>query len=268
VTSVGALSAEGVTVRLGGRTVLHDVSIRVAPGEVLGIFGPSGAGKSTLFRALAGEERLIRGRITLHGSDVTERPLWERARRGLGYVPQTPSVLWDLTVDENMAVFAAVVRRARKDPRQPVAGGATEAPRALDAVAELGLSQRGNVLARALSGGERRRLELARAVSARPTVLLCDEPFAALDPHGMETVANRLRTLADEGTAVVIADHNVAAALRVCDRAALLLAGELAALATPDEFRQHERVRTHYVVVEGSDQQGALIPSDRPERPA
>jgi lipopolysaccharide export system ATP-binding protein len=230
------LAAEGLSVRLGGVSVLRAVSLSVSAGEVLGIFGPSGAGKSTLFRALAGEEPLASGRVLLGGEDVTRAPLWKRARRGLGYVPQTPSVLWDLTVAENLAVF-----RGLGPPGGPEIGAL---------LADLGLDGRAGVRADALSGGERRRLELARALSASPRVLLCDEPFAAIDPHGAERAGARLRALAGAGGAVIIADHHVAEALRLCDRAALLMEGELAVVASPAEFCGNALVRKHYAAVE------------------
>ena len=237
------LAAEGIEVRLGGASVLREVHFAVSAGEVLGIFGPSGAGKSTLFRALAGEEPLTAGRVVLAGEDVTRAPLWKRARRGLGYVPQTPSVLWDLTVAENLAVF----RRLAPAPGD----GRPDGPPNLAALlADLGLEGRAEVRADALSGGERRRLELARALSASPRVLLCDEPFAAIDPHGTERAAARLRALAEAGGAVIIADHHVAEALRLCDRAALLLGGELAVIAAPAEFCRDPLVRKHYAAVE------------------
>jgi lipopolysaccharide export system ATP-binding protein len=229
------LQAVGLSVDLGGAPVLREVTIAAAAGEVLGIFGPSGAGKSTLFRALAGEQPLRAGRVLLGGEDVTALPLWARARRGLGYLPQTPSVLWDLTVAENLAVFRSFASRP--------------APEASALAAELGLEARLDVRAGSLSGGERRRLELARALSASPRALLCDEPFAAIDPLGAARVADRLRALAAAGAAVIIADHHVAEALGLCHRAALLLGGEIALVAEPAAFSAHPLVRKHYVVL-------------------
>lgn len=241
-SSALALAAVGIVVDIGGAAVLRDVTIDAAPGEVLGIFGPSGAGKSTLFRALAGEQPLRSGRVLLEGHDVTRLPLWVRARRGLGYLPQTPSVLWDLTVAENLAVFRSIANT----PSGP-------APFAL--AAELGLEGRLDVRAGSLSGGERRRLELARALSASPRALLCDEPFAAIDPLGAARVAARLRALAAAGAAVILADHHVAEALRLCHRAALLLEGEVALVAEPEAFAADPLVRKHYVVLPELDPQ-------------
>jgi lipopolysaccharide export system ATP-binding protein len=232
------LHAAGISVDLGGAPVLRAVTISAVAGEVLGIFGPSGAGKSTFFRALAGEQPLRAGRVLLDGHDVTSLPLWARARRGLGYLPQTPSVLWDLTVAENLAVFRKVAPRAPGPGLDP----ATLA-------AELGLEARLDVRAGSLSGGERRRLELARALSASPRVLLCDEPFAAIDPLGAARVAARLRAFAAAGAAVIIADHHVAEALGLCHRAALLIEGEIALVAEPAAFSADPLVRKHYVVL-------------------
>jgi lipopolysaccharide export system ATP-binding protein len=230
-----ALACEGLTVELGGVAVVRGVSLSVAPGEVLGIFGPSGAGKSTLFGALAGEIRPRAGLVRVDGEDVTREPLWRRARRGLGLLPQGPSVLGDLTVADNLEVFRAAAG-GRDEPRRTAL--------------ELGLGDRLGVRAASLSGGERRRLELARAIAGRPRVLLCDEPFAAVDPRGAVAIAARLRRLArDEGAAVVVADHHVAEALDLCDRAALLLAGEVALTLPPDEFRRSPDVRAHYAVL-------------------
>jgi lipopolysaccharide export system ATP-binding protein len=230
-----ALTAADLTVRLGGLAVLRDVSLSARPGEVLGIFGPSGAGKSTLFRALAGEERLARGRVMLGGEDVTGLPLWKRARRGLGYLPQTPSVLLDLTVAENIAVFERLGQ-----------GGRLSAREVAELAREVGLGERMGVRAGSLSGGERRRLELVRALSASPGVLLCDEPFAAVDPAGTGRVVGALERLKSKGTAVLLADHHVAEALRVCDRALLFLEGSIAVEAPAGEFCDHELVRKHY----------------------
>jgi lipopolysaccharide export system ATP-binding protein len=230
-----ALTAADLTVRLGGVAVLRDVSLSARRGEVLGIFGPSGAGKSTLFRALAGEEPLARGRVMLGGEDVTGLPLWKRARRGLGYLPQTPSVLLDLTVAENIAVFERLGQGAKLSE-----GEVAELAR------EVGLGERMGVRAGSLSGGERRRLELVRALSASPGVLLCDEPFAAVDPAGTGRVVGALERLKSKGTAVLLADHHVAEALRVCDRALLFLEGSIAVEAPAGEFCAHELVRKHY----------------------
>jgi len=231
-----ALVVEGLSVELGGVRVVDDVSFEARAGEVRGIFGPSGAGKSTLFRVLAGEARPSRGTVRLLGEDVTSTPLFRRARRGLGYVPQTPSVLFDLTAHDNLRAFAALA------PAFSLARGL--------AIAEtLGLTARLDVRASALSGGERRKLELTRALAAAPRVLLCDEPFAALDPETKVVAAGLLRAAADAGACVILADHDIRQALPICDRAWLLLAGKIHADAPPELFQKDPGVRAHYVAL-------------------
>ncbi|MDI1484175.1 ATP-binding cassette domain-containing protein [Polyangium sp. y55x31] len=231
-----SLLASSLTVRLSGRTLLHRASLEARPGEVVAVFGPSGAGKTTLFRVLVGELSPLEGKVVLAGEDVTRLPLYERARRGLGYVPQTPSVLPDLSVRDNLAVFEGLTRRARPHG----------APDVITIARDLGLDSLLDMQAARLSGGERRRLEITRALTAAPRVLVCDEPFAAVDPLGATRVAERLRALADAGAAVLVSDHHVDAALRLCDRAVLLLDGEIALEASPEGFRAHPLVLSRY----------------------
>jgi len=224
----------GLRVERGGKVLLRDVAIAAREGEVIGVLGPSGAGKSTLFRALTGEIVPDAGAVLLDGDDVTKAPLWERARRGLGYVPQTPSVLWDLTVRENLATFHRVVHGDPGDLRA--------------AAGRVQLDARLDVRAGELSAGERRRLELARSLTRTPRVLVCDEPFAGVDPVGAARLGELLRDLAgSHGAAVLLADHHVAEALRICTRAVLLLDGAIAAEGEPDAFQEHPLVRGRYL---------------------
>jgi lipopolysaccharide export system ATP-binding protein len=240
MTSAALLGAFGLAVRVSGKTLLGGVSLEVLGGQVVGVFGPSGAGKTTLFRVLAGEIAPAEGRVHMAGRDVTRLPLWERARCGLGYLPQTPSVLPDLSVRQNLAVFDELARAWREGERAS----------AFDIAKDLGLEPLFEARAARLSGGERRRLELARALSASPRVLVCDEPFAAVDPLGAARVGDRLRALADAGASVLVADHHVEAALRLCDRALLLLEGEIVLDDTPARFRDHPLVRERYAAQE------------------
>jgi lipopolysaccharide export system ATP-binding protein len=228
-----AVEARDLHVARDGKAILRGVSVEARPGEVLGVLGPSGAGKSTLFRAITGEEPPDEGTVLLDGLDVTREPLWRRARLGVGYVPQGPSVLWDLTVRENLVAFRAVSKLPPEDPQV--------------AAARVGLETRLDVRAGALSGGERRRLELARAITRPPKVLVCDEPFAGVDPAGAERLGDLLRSFADAGAAVLLADHHVAEALRVCTRALLLLDGVIAVSASSAEFPDHPLVRGRYL---------------------
>jgi len=216
-----------------GKTLLRDVSISAKGGEVLGVLGPSGAGKSTLFRALTGDGPADGGEVLLNGIDVTSWPLWKRARAGVGYVPQSQSVLLSLTVRDNLETFLTIARG--------------EATGIEEAASRVGLRDRLDVRAGDLSAGERRRLEIARALAARPKVLICDEPFAGVDPAGASQLAALLRELADDGAAVMLADHHVAEALDTCDRAILLLDGEVAVDATPEGFREHPLVQGRYL---------------------
>lgn len=228
------LEGRGVRVVRGGKTILRGVDVAARAGEVLGVLGPSGAGKSTLFGALTGEIALGGGSVYFANENVTRAPLWVRARAGLGYVPQTPSVLLDLTVRQNLATFRRV---ALGD------AGDVEA-----AAARVDLGERLDVKAGSLSAGERRRLELARAITASPKALVCDEPFAGVDPAGAERLGQLLRELAKEqGVAVVLADHHVVEALRVCDVASLLLDGAIALTEPPGAFESHELVRGRYL---------------------
>ena len=228
------LEGRGIRVARGGKVILRDVDVRARAGEVLGVLGPSGAGKSTLFGALMGEIPLESGSVYFAKEDVTRAPLWVRARAGLGYVPQTPSVLLDLTVRENLETY-----------RRIALGDAGDVG---ELAARVDLADRLAVRAGNLSGGERRRLELARAITRTPKALVCDEPFAGVDPAGAERLGQLLRALAKEhGVAVVLADHHVTEALRVCDVASLLLDGAIALTEPPGAFEAHELVRGRYL---------------------
>ena len=228
------LEARGIVVALGSAEILRGIDLGVSGGQIVGVLGPSGAGKTTLFRALVGEIRPERGTVLLDGLDVGKEPLWRRARRGVGYVPQVPSVLLDLSVEANLETFESLAR-----------GGQRLGARAWAEAVEL--EGRLNVRAGELSGGERRRLELGRALVARPGVLICDEPFAGIDPAGAERMGDLLRAQASRGAAVLIADHHVTEALRVCDLAALLVDGRLEFVGPPDDFRAHPLVQGRYL---------------------
>jgi lipopolysaccharide export system ATP-binding protein len=246
-----AIRGAGIRVERGDKAILRGVSLSAHRGEVLGVLGPSGAGKSTLFRALVGEIAVSGGSVELRGEDVTTLPLWARAQRGLSYVPQTPSVFWDLTVRENLSTYWRVVHDGRR--------GGDEEAREIDQLARrVALDDRMSVRAGELSGGERRRLELARALTRPPKVLVCDEPFAGVDPQQAGRLGDMLEALArEDGVAVILADHHVEEALRVCTRALLLLDGELAAEAEPEAFREHPLVVGRYL---GSWQRHSVPP--------
>lgn len=227
------IEATGIVVRLGDDEVLRGVDIAVESGMVVGLLGPSGAGKSTLFRVLAGELAPNAGCVLLAGEDVTGLPLWRRARRGLGWVPQGPSVLHDLSVADNVRTF----ERAARAPERSLE----------ERAAEVGLEGRLPIRASSLSGGERRRLEILRALVAEPRVLLCDEPLAGVDPVGAQKIGEILRRRAEGGTAVLVADHRVTEALAFCDEACLLVDGRVGVRAPTGHFASHPQVRRRYL---------------------
>lgn len=247
------LAAADLQVTHGKTTILRDVNVQVARGEVLGVLGPSGAGKSTLFRALVGDLSVTSGTIRLGGDDVTDLPLWARARRGIGYVPQTPSVLWDFSVADNLRTYLRILHGAWFWRAAP-----DEAAAIAELAERVALQERLDVRAGDLSGGERRRLELARALIRRPKVLVCDEPFAGVDPRQAGRLGDLLRDLSRQDVAVLLADHHVAEALRVCTRAILLIDGAVAVSATPEQFQAHPLVVGRYL---GSWQRSIPPPS-------
>ncbi|HEY6560485.1 MAG TPA: ATP-binding cassette domain-containing protein [Polyangiaceae bacterium] len=227
------LRAEALRVRRGSLEILRGVDLSVCAGRVLAVLGPSGAGKSTLFRTLVGDLPPSHGRVLLDERDITRAPLWARARLGIGYVPQTPSVLWDLTVAENIATYAALARVTAEVAR-------TRAD-------ELSLGALFEVRARALSGGERRRLELLRALLSNPKVLVLDEPLSGLDPAGAASVARVLRARAEQGMGILLADHRVGEALALCHDAVLLADGQVELRTPAAEFAEHPAVVRRYL---------------------
>jgi lipopolysaccharide export system ATP-binding protein len=229
------LEAERLSVVLGAVRVLDAVELSVSPGRVFAVVGASGAGKSTLFRAIAGEISPHGGRVALRGTDVTTWPLWKRARLGLGYVPQGPSVLLDLTVSDNIRAFEQAARVAPQLVQERAA--------------TVKLEQRLGVRARDLSGGERRRLELLRALIADPAVLVCDEPFAAGDPIHVQVLSSLLRAHADRGRSVLIADHRMRDALGIADDAVFLSDGRVVASGPGAQLADHPAVRGRYLGV-------------------
>lgn len=227
------LEARGVEVRWGATAVLRGVDVVIDSGRVTGLLGPTGAGKTTLFRVLVGETQPVVGRVRMEGRDVTALPLWRRARLGIGYLPQGPSVLPDLTVEGNLVAFEKLIGRDRRGARH---------------WAEVvGLEHRMGVLAGVLSGGERRLLEIARSLVAGPKVLVCDEPFSGIDPVSAMRIAETLREHAAGGLGVVLSDHHASIALRVCDEVGLLLDGRVESWGPPERWKSDPLVRERYL---------------------
>ena len=226
------LEASGLARRYGNVAAVGGVDLEVAPGEVVGLLGPNGAGKSTTFRLLAGLERPDAGWVRLGGTDVTRWPLHRRARAGLGYLPQHPSVLPRLTAGENVALALR---------------GGERIERARKLLREAGLGDLVDRRAGSLSGGERRRTEVVRCLGLGPKVMLLDEPFAGVDPAHVRGLQEMIRGLAGEGVGVLLTDHAVHAALRTCDRAYLLDSGVVRVAGSPATVANDPFARERYL---------------------
>ena len=214
---MATLQTRELTKSYGGRTVVRGVSVEVASGEVVGLLGPNGAGKTTTFYMMVGLVPATRGRVLLDGRDITRRRMHERARLGLGYLPQEPSTFRKLTVAQNILAIVEAVGVPRRDRAALVA-------RSLE---EFHLTHVARQPAYTLSGGERRRLEIARALVTNPKFLLLDEPFAAIDPISVAEVQRVVLDLKARGIGIIITDHNVRETLRVVDRAYLIHEGRV-----------------------------------------
>ncbi|RJF71611.1 MULTISPECIES: LPS export ABC transporter ATP-binding protein [Deinococcus] len=232
------LIASGLTKTYGKRTVVRDVNFRVRPGEIVALFGPNGAGKTTSFYMLVGFIRPGGGEIRLGQQNVTRLPMHERARLGLGYLPQEPSAFRKMTARDNLLA----ILEYQKLPR------AEQEARADALLAEFGLTHLAGSLAYQLSGGERRRLELARALTTDPDYLLLDEPFTGVDPKSIREIQRLIRELRDRrGLGVFITDHNVRETIALTDRVYLMFDGTVKFEGTPAEFAQDEDARRHYL---------------------
>jgi lipopolysaccharide export system ATP-binding protein len=227
------LRATGLRKSFGGRPVVQGVDLHVASGEVVGLLGPNGAGKTTVFRMLAGLLALDGGEVRLLGQDVSALPLHARAQRGLGYLPQQPTVFRGLSVAANVQL----VLEARGRPVSLVAG----------ILAEAGLEHLASAAAQTLSGGERRRLEIARCLAGEHVVLLLDEPFAGVDPVAVQDLQARVRALARRGLGILITDHAVREAMGICQRVVVIDGGAEVCAGSPEQVASDPRVRTRYL---------------------
>jgi lipopolysaccharide export system ATP-binding protein len=231
------LSAAHLRKRYQARTVVHDVSLDVASGEVVGLLGPNGAGKTTCFYMIVGLIAADGGRIELDGENLSRLPIHRRARRGLSYLPQEASIFRKLTVAENVR---AILELQDLD--------ADTLSNRLDALLEdLSISHLADAPAISLSGGERRRCEIARALATRPRFILLDEPFAGVDPIAVLDIQKISGFLKDRGIGVLITDHNVRETLGICDRAYIINDGSVLASGNPDEIVYNENVRRVYL---------------------
>jgi lipopolysaccharide export system ATP-binding protein len=220
------------------RTVVNDLSVEISSGEVVGLLGPNGAGKTTAFYMIVGLVPCDGGRIELNGEDVTRLPMHSRARRGLGYLPQEASVFRRMTVADN--ILAILETRAGLDAE------AREA-RLEELLEELHIAHIRDSLGMSLSGGERRRVEIARALAADPAFILLDEPFAGVDPLSVNDIQRIVRHLADRGIGVLITDHNVRETLGICGRAYIVNQGAILAAGTAQDILANPQVREVYL---------------------
>jgi len=214
---IGSLCAQGLVKTYGPRNVVDGIDLAFRPGEIVGLLGPNGAGKTTTFYMIVGLVPATRGQVSLDENDITRLRMHERARRGIGYLPQEPSVFRKLSVEENLLAIAEATHVPRTERRARVA----------QHLEELSLTHVAKQKAFTLSGGERRRLEIARTLITRPKFLLMDEPFAAIDPISVAEVQRIILQLKSRGIGIVITDHNVRETLRIVDRAYLIHQGRV-----------------------------------------
>ncbi|MDE2730378.1 MAG: LPS export ABC transporter ATP-binding protein [Bacteroidota bacterium] len=231
------LRAEGLTKRFRRRTVVRDVSIHVERGEIVGLLGPNGAGKSTSFHMIVGLERPNAGRIYLGEEDITAVPMYQRARKGLGYLAQESSVFQQLTVEQNLLAVLEFQKVSRTDRLE----------RVNQLIRQFGLEKVRKAKAFTLSGGERRRTEIARSMALQPRFFLLDEPFAGVDPITVEYIQDIVRRLRDYDIGVLITDHNVHETLAITDRAYLLFDGCIMNAGTAEELAADPDVRKRYL---------------------
>ena len=236
-TRAGYLAVHSVEKSFGTRRVVRGVSIYVRRGEAVGLLGPNGAGKTTVFYMITGLIPADRGTIELDGHDVTKLPMYQRARLGIGYLPQEASIFRGLTVEQNIRAVLEVVEPSKKKRE-------AELNSLLD---EFNITRLRKSPSIALSGGERRRVEIARALATRPNYMLLDEPFAGIDPIAVGDIQDLVRHLKNRGIGVLITDHNVRETLGLTDRAYIVYAGEILTEGSPDEIVNNPDVRRLYL---------------------
>jgi lipopolysaccharide export system ATP-binding protein len=234
---MATLRTEALTKAYGGRTVVRGVSLDIASGEVVGLLGPNGAGKTTTFAMVVGLASPDSGRVMLEEHDVTDDPMYVRARRGIGYLPQEPSIFRGLTVEQNLL---AILETLDLD-------SATRYRRMRELLAELGLTPLAKSPAYTLSGGERRRVEITRALVMSPQFMLLDEPFAGIDPIAVTDIQKIIFHLKSRGIGVLITDHNVRETLRITDRAYIVHDGVIFRSGTPGSLAADDEVKRIYL---------------------
>ncbi|MGQ9508202.1 MAG: LPS export ABC transporter ATP-binding protein [Thermodesulfobacteriota bacterium] len=234
---VSHLICERLTKIFRHRKVVNEISLEAWGGEVVGLLGPNGAGKTTIFYMIVGLYRPNRGRIFLDGEELTELPMYIRARKGIGYLPQEPSVFRKLTVEENLIAILETLPLSKEERHV----------RLEQLLKELGLSSLRKQKALSLSGGERRRVEITRALILSPKFMLLDEPFAGIDPIAVSDIQGMVCQLKSMGIGIIITDHNVRETLGVCDRAYIINEGRLLECGRPEEIARSQKARKIYL---------------------
>jgi len=231
------LSAHNLAKSYRRRQVVQDVSLEVNSGEIVGLLGPNGAGKTTCFYMIVGLTRQDHGRVQIDGKDITALPLHGRARHGIGYLPQEASVFRKLSVIDNLLAVLETRKLSRQERQQ----------KAEELLEEFHLTHIRKNLGMSLSGGERRRVEIARALAADPTFILLDEPFAGVDPISVHDIQQIISHLRERGIGVLITDHNVRETLDICERAYIIGEGHVIAAGTPEQVLDDAKVRKVYL---------------------
>lgn len=232
------LRANNLAKAYRGREVIHDVSLSLDSGQIVGLLGPNGAGKTTCFYMIIGIIPADRGNITINGADITALTIHERARRGIGYLPQEASIFRRLTVGDN--ILAILETRSDLDKKQRLA-------RRDELLEEFHVQHLRESLGQSLSGGERRRIEIARALATEPDFIMLDEPFAGVDPISVIDIKEIINHLRDRGIGVLITDHNVRDTLDICEKAYIVGEGCIIASGTPEDVLNNEHVRKVYL---------------------
>lgn len=235
--SIRVLKANGLCKTFSRRKVVNDVDLEVRSGEVIGLLGPNGAGKTTSFYMVVGLVRPDQGRVFLDAEEITDLPMYQRARNGISYLPQEASVFRKLTVEENLLAILENLGLSAAKCRK----------RMQKLLEDLRLTHVSKSFGYALSGGERRRLEIARALVIEPAFILLDEPFAGIDPIAVIDIQNIIAELKQRGIGILISDHNVRETLGVCDQAYILSEGKVLELGTPEQITASPRAREIYL---------------------
>ncbi|MEI7576277.1 MAG: LPS export ABC transporter ATP-binding protein [Armatimonadota bacterium] len=249
------ITAENLQKRYKGRTVVRGVTFSVSTGEIVGLLGPNGAGKTTSFYMTVGLVKPNGGKVSLDDKDITKWPMYKRARSGVGYLPQETSVFRKLSVRDNLLLVLELAGKSRKEQQDKVK----------ELADELHINHILDAQAGVLSGGERRRVEIARAMATEPKFILLDEPFTGIDPVTIEEIQNILFRLKERGIGILITDHNVAATLRITDRNYILIDGQIVAEGDRKQVAEDPMVRKHYLGNQLSDDLSEDYKDDKPD---